>query len=639
MKQGESFCNLATYISETVIVGSGAAGYNAADTLYRMGNSEVVLLSEDLAFGTSRNTGSDKQTYYKLSLCGSEPDSVRAMAEDLFNGGAVDGDLALVEAALSTKSFLKLSDLGVPFPTNRYGEFVGYKTDHDPKRRATSAGPYTSRFMTEFLESSLKERGAALLGGFLVVKILVDEHEVKGVLCLETKNSRFCIFWCRNLIWATGGPAVMYANSVYPASQFGSSGLAFEAGCKGRNLTEWQYGLASLTPRWNVSGTYMQVLPRFFSVDEKGIVHDFLRDQFEDSYHMLSLVFLKGYQWPFDVRKISKGSSIIDLLVYRELEQERRVYLDFTRNPIEGDVDFSSLDTDAYVYLKHAGADFGLPVDRLKVMNAPAYEFYKERGTDLEKDMLEISLCAQHNNGGLAVDLWYQSDVAGLFAVGEVAGSHGVYRPGGSALNAGQVGSARAASYIMKKCHDENWVPTCCCREQIEEILTLAKNGVGREDTAMFVYRKVRKQMGLHASLLRRYEDIHALREEIAGYLAEFETLQVNAPAHLPFLFRLRDCLLSQVVYLSAMEEYIKAGGKSRGSSLYLCSDGEPLHPLLPPDFRAHLEGENPPSFLQEVSFKGGVCAFSWRAPHPLPLEDDFFEKVWKEFREHGNVY
>ena len=431
----------------------------------------------------------------------------------------------------------------------------------------------------------------------------------------------------------------MYANSVYPVSQLGSSGLAFEAGCMGANLTEWQYGLASLTPRWNVSGTYMQVLPRFFSVDEKGVVHDFLRDQFEDPYHMLSLIFLKGYQWPFDVRKIGKGSSIIDLLVYRELEQDRRVYLDFMRNPIEGPLDFSSLDVDAYIYLNHAGADFGLPIDRLKVMNAPAYEFYKERGTDLAKEMLEISLCAQHNNGGLAVDLWYQTNVSGLFAVGEVAGSHGVYRPGGSALNAGQVGSARAASYIMKNRHDGIWSPACCSTEQIEAVLALAKGGVGSEDTATPVYRKVRKQMSLHASLLRRYEDIHAVKEEVCGYLAEFDSLQVNASDQLFFLFRLRDCLLSQVVYLSAMEEYIKAGGKSRGSSLYLCHDGELLHPLLPSCFCTHLEeGETFPA-IQEVSFKEGVCTVSWRKPHPLPMEDDFFEKVWKEYREHGNVY
>ena len=62
----------------------------------------------------------------------------------------------------------------------------------------------------------------------------------------------------------------MYADSVYPFSQYGATGLALEAGAKGKNLTEWQYGLASVAPRWNVSGTYMQVLPRVYSAAADG---------------------------------------------------------------------------------------------------------------------------------------------------------------------------------------------------------------------------------------------------------------------------------------------------------------------------------------------------------------------------------
>ena len=48
-----------------------------------------------------------------------------------------------------------LVELGVPFPSNEYGEFVGYKTDHDPASRATSAGPLTSKFMTEKLQARM----------------------------------------------------------------------------------------------------------------------------------------------------------------------------------------------------------------------------------------------------------------------------------------------------------------------------------------------------------------------------------------------------------------------------------------------------------------------------------------------------
>ena len=50
----------------------------------------------------------------------------------------------------------------------------------------------------------------------------------------------------------------------------------------------------------------------------------------------------------------------------------------------------------------------------------------------------------------LAVDCWWQTDVEGLFAAGEAAATHGVYRPGGSALNAGQVGSMRVAGILQR---------------------------------------------------------------------------------------------------------------------------------------------------------------------------------------------
>ena len=67
----------------TVVLGTGAAGYNAADCLYDEGQRDVALVTEGVCCGTSRNTGSDKQTYYKLSLGGGDADSVRAMAGTL----------------------------------------------------------------------------------------------------------------------------------------------------------------------------------------------------------------------------------------------------------------------------------------------------------------------------------------------------------------------------------------------------------------------------------------------------------------------------------------------------------------------------------------------------------------------------
>ena len=55
---------------DCIVIGSGAAGFNAAIRLAE-GGIRAALVTEGVNCGTSRNTGSDKQTYYKLGLGGS----------------------------------------------------------------------------------------------------------------------------------------------------------------------------------------------------------------------------------------------------------------------------------------------------------------------------------------------------------------------------------------------------------------------------------------------------------------------------------------------------------------------------------------------------------------------------------------
>ena len=212
-----------TFVSDfnTVVIGSGAAGFNAVISIIEEGKKTVCMVTEGVKQGTSRNTGSDKQTYYKLGLGGSDPDSVRAMAKTLFSGGSMDGDNALCEAALSARCFLRLCEAGVPFPQNRYGEYVGYKTDHDPFARGTSAGPLTSKFMTEALEAKAAKLGAKIFDKLLALEVLKNGEGIVGLLCLDLKNGGFVTFKCANVIIATGGPAGIYADSVYPRGHRG----------------------------------------------------------------------------------------------------------------------------------------------------------------------------------------------------------------------------------------------------------------------------------------------------------------------------------------------------------------------------------------------------------------------------------
>ena len=629
----------------TAIVGSGAAGFNAADRLWQLGQHDIVLVTENRVGGTSRNTGSDKQTYYKLTLSGGDPDSVREMADTLFAGRCVDGDIALCEAALSTQCFLKLVELGVPFPRNRYGEYIGYKTDHDPRRRATSVGPYTSKQMTECLEAAVQAKGVPMLDKTQVIKILTDGGTVCGLLCLnvtaQNDADRFTLIRCKNVIWATGGPAGMYADSVYPFSQYGATGLALEAGARGKNLTEWQYGLASVAPRWNVSGTYMQVLPRVFSTAVDGSdEREFLMDFFTDAHDMLSKLFLKGYQWPFDVRKVADGSSIIDILVYLETCKGRKVYLDYRKNPVGGAFDYSALLPEAREYLDRAGACFGTPIERLAHMNQPAIDFYRDKGVDLAAEPLEIALCAQHNNGGIGIDCWWQTNVKGLFAVGEAAASHGVYRPGGTALNAGQVGSTRAAQYIAARCQGD--APDnfgLAAAEALTEMGALADGCKAETGNVRALWKQAAEEMSRCGAAIRDPAQIKAYCEAVERQLANFGTT-AKAVDHteLAMVYRLRDMLLSQRAYLTAMTDYTAHGGKSRGSALYTDLTGG-IKPFtqLPDTFTFALDETEAP-LIQELWYENGTCKADWRAPRPIPEDDDFFENVWRSYRETGNI-
>ena len=68
----------------TLVIGSGAAALKAALSLYERGQHSVAIVTEKWGGGASNNSGSDKQTYYKLSVSGSVPDAPGEMARDLY---------------------------------------------------------------------------------------------------------------------------------------------------------------------------------------------------------------------------------------------------------------------------------------------------------------------------------------------------------------------------------------------------------------------------------------------------------------------------------------------------------------------------------------------------------------------------
>jgi hypothetical protein len=369
---------------------------------------------------------------------------------------------------------------------------------------------------------------------------------------------------------------------------------------------------------------------------------------------MATSIFLKGYQWPFDPQRCH-ASSLIDILVFSETQKGRRVFMDFLHNPIGNpafsrmkDFRLDDLEPEAYNYLKKAGALQSTPIERLFTMNPPAVEIYKENGIDLYCEPLEIAVCAQHNNGGFAVDKWWQSNIPHTFVIGEMAGTHGVKRPGGSALNAGQVGGLRAAEYIVNV-YGSGLPDYFKEQSEIDGQLTdlINKLAIYRSAAGLAceeVIEQIQSRMTESAGHIRELNDARkALREAVKLYkdIQQRGFNSQNAQG-LVRAIQAEHLALASVAYLKAIVELLEQGSGSRGSHLVLAEDGIQIHPDIinkATGCALEFKPENKAlrdSILQIEYDDSSPDLFRCRSvkPRSVPTGRKAFEPAWQDYRE-----
>jgi len=647
--------NIKLYTVQTLIIGSGAAALNCAEHLYDLGMRDVAIATDQLGAGTSNNSGSDKQTYYKIGIFGDVPDSPMEFASSLAAGGMMHGDIAYIEGLGSAQEFFHLVKNGVPFPHNEYGAYVGYKTDHDPRQRATSAGPKTSMFMVKKSLDQVRRAQIPILDRHEIIALLtVGEGEAKRVIgavaihkdTLYKDNYGLVIVNAENVVMATGGPGDMYKISVYPHGQIGNHGIALRAGAVANNLTESQFGLASTKFRWNLSGTYQQVVPAYFSADSDcGHKRYFLNDYFHTTRQKATNVFLKGYQWPFHAERLqSMGSSIVDIAVHNEIAPGRRVFMDFEQNPVpgEGMSDFSidDMEPEAVRYLRNSGALQATPYERLAHMNPESIELYAEHGIDL-REPLEVAVCAQHNNGGLRGDKWWESNIRHLFVIGELNGAHGV-RPGGSALNSGQVGGARAALRIANVYNGhpasrEEFVKAVDAQvkaevERIERLLNSGPDAPAAADVRDEIQVRMSEAGAFTRSESSAREALDRAKQ-LQANLAKSGQLLRTRKGLLQAIQNDNLCL-THIAFLETIKYYVENGGGSRGAYMVLDDNGDCTVDTKRGSEMPHRSEnmEKRSEILEaELSDRG---EFEVRAVpvRPLPDDDSWYETAWRQW-------
>lgn len=653
--------NYPLWKADALVVGSGAAGLRAAVELKRR-QQNVLLATAGLYMGTSACSGSDKQTLFTAATAGNG-DSFLKLADALASGGAMDYDTAYVEAVGSLHTLGGLQFLGLELPEDRYGAILRYQTDHDEAGRATSCGPRTSRLMVKVLLEEVQRLNIPLLSGATVIKLLRQrdesgtEHVAGAILATGSRAHNpwgLALVVAPNVVLATGGPGELYRDSVYPNKCFGSLGLALEEGITLTNLTESQFGIG--TPRsafpWNLSGTYVQVIPYIYSVDSGGKEHNFLADYYRTTQELASNIFRKGYQWPFHATRVMDfGSSLLDMAVAHEQQLGRKVYMDFNRNPeaVPGDLPFSlqRLDDDVRAYLENNDALAALPIERLQRMNPLSIALYKMHGHNLTQTPLQFAMNNQHMNGGIEVDIWGQTSLPGCFAVGEIAGTHGVTRPGGAALNAGQVFAMRLARYIAhagrRNAVDD--VPELAAQplaEVNDVILRAQRNESGR--SLQSVKEEIQARMSDHGGFICHVDAVRQAAQEarlLAAAVAK-NALSIRHLTEIPELFMWRQMAPISAAVLTMLDDYISAGGGSRGARIILDPEGDclPLTRNGPAQlWRFRPEQASDKEKKLTINYQEAKFIVRQKALRSLAdSKDHYFEKNWPDFL-NGNIY
>ena len=305
-----------------------------------------------------------------------------------------------------------------------------------------------------------------------------------------------------------------------------------------------------------------------------------------------------------------------------------------------GDAEFSldRLDDDVRAYLANSGALLAEPIDRLRKMNPLSIELYKRYKYDITRDPLEFAINNQHMNGGLAVDTWGATNLDGCYAVGESAGTHGVTRPGGAALNAGQVFGTRCAEHIAarRRPHAKFGAERALIDEAVAN--TLGPLQANSALKAVAIRKDVQDRMSDHAAILCNVADVraaagaaHALNETIRQQGIAFDGANEALRA-----LQWRQSAIASEAVLMALAFYLERGGGSRGARTVCSLDGDHVPqarsgPLE--DFRFIPERDEDRVEQIHVRLEGATFVCETR---PIRRRDcdylPFFERDWPDY-------
>lgn len=416
--------------ADVVVVGGGGAASRAALSARLAGADVLVLAKAPLGLGGSTVHGASEIMSMGASGYGDEKDSPEVHYRDTMAAARGFIDAALVRA-LSEDAPARIRDLidyGVPFDAAGQGAVHGAKpgeerdfklirSDFGSYARAMGVAGKTGKAFVTALANQATSRGVRVRAPAGLVDLLFDaQGHAAGVLAYDPVAHRWLVVRARAVILGTGGAHGLFSQQVSTSEMTGDGQAAcWRAGAELVNMEFHQFGPALVHPYVQLFSKACFVLhPRMLNVQGQDFLHNYLPAGVSAAEVYDEKVF------PFTITNVSR---YLDIAIAREIAAGRGTE--------RGTVQFS---------FAHVPTE---QVDRTMPNTA---RWMRERGVNLQHDLLDVGIAFQCLNGGVRmIDAGARTSLPGVHVIGELAGGvRGPDRPGGNSLAEGQVFGHRA---------------------------------------------------------------------------------------------------------------------------------------------------------------------------------------------------
>jgi succinate dehydrogenase / fumarate reductase, flavoprotein subunit len=431
MASKKNDCKISYRSCDVLIIGGGSAGLRAAIEAHDAGSQVLIV---------SKNKRGDPHTVLarggiNAALGTMDPhDNWMIHAADTLSEGLFIADYDKVEILCKSApdAVIELVKWGARFHREPDGRLTQRFFGAHTYRRTCFYGDWTGKEIIRVLMRQVRLRKIKFVDNVYITKLLKStdiekregaqgkgkEQEILGAMGIDLKRKKIIIFKAKCVILATGG-----YTRVYPVSSsriFENYGdgvaLAYEAGVDLVDMEMVQFHPTGMVWPKKAVGTLATEAIR----GEGGILLNSRGERFMKSYYP---------------QRMELGPrDIVARSIYNEIMSGRGtkhggVWLDVTH----------------------------LPKAKIMERLPSMYDQFKRiAGVNISKEKMEVAPTAHYSMGGVKTDLKCQTNVRGLFAIGEVAGQiHGANRLGGNSLLGtvvfGKIAGREAATKIARE--------------------------------------------------------------------------------------------------------------------------------------------------------------------------------------------